>query len=215
MEIDAIKKKVLEDVDPETRRKKKKEMRIQRLIVTLQFLGIAAVVILIFYILMGISTVDGNSMYPTLHDKDIVIYNRRCKEYKAGDIVAIARACEQAGADGICLINTMLGMRIDVKCRKPIIANVMGGFSGAAIFPVAVRMVYQVARACRIPVMGCGGVETARDVIEMMMAGATAVQVGAANLRNPYACKEIVEALPREMERLGIERLSDIIGIVK
>ena len=131
------------------------------------------------------------------------------------DIVAIARACEQAGADGICLINTMLGMRIDVKCRKPIIANVMGGFSGAAIFPVAVRMVYQVARACRIPVMGCGGVETARDVIEMMMAGATAVQVGAANLRNPYACKEIVEALPREMERLGIERLSDIIGIVK
>ena len=91
MEIDAIKKKVLEDVDPETRRKKKKEMRIQRLIVTLQFLGIAAVVILIFYILMGISTVDGNSMYPTLHDKDIVIYNRRCKEYKAGDIVAIAR----------------------------------------------------------------------------------------------------------------------------
>ena len=131
------------------------------------------------------------------------------------DIVAIARACEQAGADGICLINTMLGMRIDVKCRKPIITNVMGGFSGAASFPVAVRIVYQVARACRIPVMGCGGVETARDVIEMMMAGATAVQVGAANLRNPYACKEIVEALPREMERLGIERLSDIIGIVK
>ena len=131
------------------------------------------------------------------------------------DIVAIARACEEAGADGICLINTMLGMRIDVKCRKPIIANVMGGFSGAAIFPVAVRMVYQVARACRIPVMGCGGVETAHDVIEMMMAGATAVQVGAANLRNPYACKEIVEALPCEMERLGIERLSDIIGIVK
>ena len=131
------------------------------------------------------------------------------------DIVAIARACEEAGADGICLINTMLGMRIDVKCRKPIIANVMGGVSGAAIFPVAVRMVYQVARACRIPVMGCGGVETAHDVIEMMMAGATAVQVGAANLRNPYACKEIVEALPCEMERLGIERLSDIIGIVK
>ena len=131
------------------------------------------------------------------------------------DIVAIARACEEAGADGICLINTMRGMGIDGKCRKPIIANVMGGFSGAAIFPVAVRMVYQVARACRIPVMGCGGVETAHDVIEMMMAGATAVQVGAANLRNPYACKEIVEALPCEMERLGIERLSDIIGIVK
>ncbi len=131
------------------------------------------------------------------------------------DIVAIARACEEAGADGICRFNTMLRMRIDVKCRRPISAHVMGGFSGAAIFPVAVRMVYQVARACRIPVMGCGGVETAHDVIEMMMAGATAVQVGAANLRNPYACKEIVEALPCEMERLGIERLSDIIGIVK
>ena len=212
MEIDAIKKKVLEDVDPETRRKKKKEMRIQRLIVTLQFLGIAAVVILIFYILMGISTVDGNSMYPTLHDKDIVIYNRRCKEYKAGDIVAIARACEEAGADGICLINTLLGMRIDVARRRPVIANTMGVFSGAAVFPVAVRMVYQVAKACRIPVMGCGGVTTARDVIEMMMAGATAVEVGAANLKNPYICKEIIEALPSEMERLGIERLADIVG---
>ncbi len=130
------------------------------------------------------------------------------------DIVAIAKACEEAGADGICLINTMLGMRIDVQRRKPVIANTMGGFSGSAIFPVAVRMVYQVSKACGIPVMGCGGVTTARDVIEMMMAGATAVQVGAANLRNPYASKEIVEALPREMERLGIERLSDIIGIV-
>lgn len=131
------------------------------------------------------------------------------------DIVSIARACEEAGADGICLINTMLGMRIDVKCRKPVIANTMGGLSGGAIFPVAVRMVYQVAQACRIPVMGCGGVETARDVIEMMMAGATAVQVGAANLRNPYACREIVEALPGEMQRLGIARLADIIGVVK
>ncbi len=131
------------------------------------------------------------------------------------DIVAIARACEAAGADGICLINTMLGMRIDVQRRRPIIANTMGGFSGSAIFPVAVRMVYQVAHACQIPVMGCGGVTTARDVIEMMMAGATAVQVGAANLKNPYACKEIIEALPQEMERLGIERLSDIIGIVE
>ena len=131
------------------------------------------------------------------------------------DIVAIARACEEAGADGICLINTLLGMRIDTMRRKPVIANKMGGFSGDAIFPVAVRMVYQVANACHIPVMGCGGVSTASDVIEMMMAGATAVQVGAANLKNPYASKEIIEALPKEMERLGIERLSDIIGIVK
>ena len=131
------------------------------------------------------------------------------------DIVAIARACEEAGADGICLINTLLGMRIDVRNRKAVIANTMGGFSGAAVFPVAVRMVYQVAKACKIPVMGCGGVTTARDVIEMMMAGATAVQVGAANLANPYASKEIVEALPAEMQRLGIGRLSDIIGIVE
>ena len=129
------------------------------------------------------------------------------------DIVSIAKAAEEAGADGICLINTMLGMRIDTKTRKPIIANKMGGFSGAAVFPVAVRMVYQVAKACSIPVIGCGGVESASDVIEMMMAGATAVEVGAANLRNPYACKEIIEALPAEMERLGIEKLSDIIGI--
>lgn len=131
------------------------------------------------------------------------------------DIVAIAKAAEEAGADGICLINTMLGMRIDTKTRKSVIANKMGGFSGAAVFPVAVRMVYQVAKACSIPVIGCGGVESASDVIEMMMAGATAVEVGAANLRNPYACKEIIEALPAEMERLGIEKLSDIIGIVK
>ncbi|MBQ3172947.1 MAG: dihydroorotate dehydrogenase [Alistipes sp.] len=131
------------------------------------------------------------------------------------DIVAIARACEETGADGICLINTLLGMRIDTMRRRPVIANKMGGFSGDAIFPVAVRMVYQVANACSIPVMGCGGVSTASDVIEMMMAGATAVQVGAANLKNPYASKEIIEALPKEMERLGIERLSDIIGIVK
>ncbi len=131
------------------------------------------------------------------------------------DIVAIAKAAEGAGADGICLINTMLGMRIDTRTRKPIIANKMGGFSGAAVFPVAVRMVYQVSKACSIPVIGCGGVESAADVVEMMMAGASAVEVGAANLRNPYACKEIIEALPAEMERLGIERLTDIIGIVK
>ena len=131
------------------------------------------------------------------------------------DIVAIARACEEAGADGICLINTLLGMRIDIARRRPVIANTMGGFSGAAVFPVALRMVYQVARACRIPVMGCGGVTTARDVIEMMMAGASAVQVGAANLVNPYGSMESVEALPGEMERLGIEKLSDIIGCIE
>lgn len=131
------------------------------------------------------------------------------------DIVSIAKACEDAGADGICLINTMLGMRIDLNKRKPVIANKMGGFSGNAIFPVAVRMVYQVAQACNIPVMGCGGVSTAKDVIEMMMAGATAVQVGAANLVNPYVCKEIIEALPAECEKLGITKLSDIIGVVE
>ena len=131
------------------------------------------------------------------------------------DIASIALAAEEAGADGICLINTLLGMRIDTRTRRPIIANVMGGFSGPAVFPVAVRMVYQVAKACSVPVMGCGGVSSAKDVIEMMMAGATAVQVGAANLRDPYACKKIVEALPEEMERLGIDSLSEIIGVVK
>ena len=131
------------------------------------------------------------------------------------DIVEIAKACEDAGADGISLINTLLGMRIDIKTRKPVIANKMGGFSGPAIFPVAVRMVYQVANAVKIPVIGMGGVSSARDVIEMMMAGATAVQVGAANLVNPYACKEIIEELPAVCAELGIEKLVDIIGIVK
>lgn len=131
------------------------------------------------------------------------------------DIVAVAKACEEAGADGICLINTLLGMRIDIARRKPVIANKMGGFSGPAVFPVALRMVYQVSKACSIPVMGCGGVSSADDVIEMMMAGATAVQVGAANLVNPYACKQIVEDLPKRMESLGIEKLSDIIGIIE
>ena len=131
------------------------------------------------------------------------------------DIVSIAKACEEAGADGLCLINTLLGMRIDMMRRRPVIANKMGGFSGDAVFPVAVRMVYQVSKACSVPVIGCGGVSSASDVIEMMMAGATAVEVGTANLRNPYACKEIIEALPAEMERLGIERLTDIIGIVE
>ena len=130
------------------------------------------------------------------------------------DIVSIAQACEEAGADGISLINTMLGMRIDIRTRKPVIANRMGGFSGPAIFPVAVRMVNQVYHAVNIPVIGMGGVSKAEDVIEMMMAGASAVQVGAANLVNPYACREIIEELPALMDRLGIERLSDIVGIV-
>lgn len=130
------------------------------------------------------------------------------------DIVSIAKACEEAGADGICLINTMLGMRIDIKRRQPVIANKMGGFSGDAVFPVAVRMVYQVAKVCDIPVMGCGGVSSAQDVIEMMMAGATAVQVGAANLVDPYACKKIIETLPCECEKLGIDKISDIIGVI-
>lgn len=131
------------------------------------------------------------------------------------DIVSIAKACEDAGADGLTLVNTMLGMRIDIARRRPVIANKIGGFSGAAIFPVALRMVWQAANACKIPIIGCGGIETAEDVIEMMMAGASAVQIGAANLRNPFVCKEIIEQLPATMERLGIERLSDIIGIVK
>ena len=131
------------------------------------------------------------------------------------DIVAIARACEAAGADGISLINTMLGMRIDLKTRKPIIANKMGGFSGPAIFPVAVRMVYQVAHAVEIPVVGMGGVATAEDVIEMMLAGATAVEVGAANLVDPFVCKNIIEALPAVMEKYGITSLREIIKGVK
>lgn len=129
------------------------------------------------------------------------------------DIVSIAKACEEAGADGLSLINTLLGMRIDIERRKPVIANKMGGFSGPAIFPVAVRMVYQVAHAVQIPVIGMGGIESARDVIEMMMAGASAVQVGAANLVNPFACKEIIEELPKVMEELKIEKLEDIVGI--
>jgi dihydroorotate dehydrogenase (NAD+) catalytic subunit len=130
------------------------------------------------------------------------------------DITEIARACEDAGADGLTLVNTFLGMRIDIARRKPVIANKMGGFSGRAVFPVALRMVYQAAHACRIPVMGCGGVASERDVVEMMMAGATAVQVGAENLRNPFACPEIIGALPPLMEELGIDSLQDIIGTV-
>ena len=128
------------------------------------------------------------------------------------DIVAIAKACEQAGADGISLINTLLGMRIDLRTKKPVIANTMGGFSGPAIFPVALRMVWQVSHAVSIPVIGMGGVSTAEDVIEMMLAGATAVEVGAANLVDPYVCKTIIEQLPAAMEHYGIASLSEIIG---
>ncbi|MBE6958624.1 MAG: dihydroorotate dehydrogenase [Ruminococcaceae bacterium] len=128
------------------------------------------------------------------------------------DIVSIAKACEDAGADGISLINTLLGMRINLHSRKPIIANTMGGFSGPAIFPVAVRMVYQVANAVTIPVIGMGGVSSAEDVIEMMLAGATAVEIGAANLVNPYVCRDIIRELPRVMEKYRIENLQDIIG---
>ncbi|MBE6712510.1 MAG: dihydroorotate dehydrogenase [Ruminococcaceae bacterium] len=131
------------------------------------------------------------------------------------DIVSIASACENAGADGISLINTLLGMRIDLKKRKPVIANTMGGFSGSAIFPVAVRMVYQVAGAVSVPVVGMGGVSDAEDVIEMMLAGATAVQVGAANLVNPYACRDIIHSLPVAMEKYGIKSLNEIIGGVR
>ncbi len=131
------------------------------------------------------------------------------------DIVSIAKACEESGADGISLINTMLGMRIDLRTRKPVIANTMGGFSGSAIFPVAVRMVYQVAHAVNIPVIGMGGVSSAEDVIEMMLAGATAVEVGAANLIDPYICRDIVNELPTTMEKYGIADLKSIIGGVK
>lgn len=131
------------------------------------------------------------------------------------DIVSIACACEDAGADGISLINTLLGMRIDLKTRKPVIANKTGGFSGSAIFPVALRMVYQVAHSVKVPVVGMGGVTTAEDVIEMMLAGATAVEVGAANLVDPFACLNIINALPDTMEKYGINNLSEIIGGVK
>ncbi|MBQ6996951.1 MAG: dihydroorotate dehydrogenase [Oscillospiraceae bacterium] len=131
------------------------------------------------------------------------------------DIVSIAKACEDAGADGISLINTLLGMRIDLRTRKPVIANKMGGFSGPAIFPVAVRMVYQVAQAVNIPVVGMGGVSSAEDVIEMMLAGATAVEVGAANLVHPYICRDIIRDLPNVMEKYKINSLQEIIGGIK
>ncbi len=128
------------------------------------------------------------------------------------DIVSVAKASEEAGADGVSLINTLLGMRIDLKTRKPILANTMGGFSGPAVFPVALRMVWQVAHAVKIPVVGMGGVSSAEDVLEMLMAGASAVEVGAANLVDPWACKKIIEALPAVMDRLGIQSLQEITG---
>ncbi|MBQ2760238.1 MAG: dihydroorotate dehydrogenase [Clostridia bacterium] len=128
------------------------------------------------------------------------------------DIVSVAKACEEAGADGLCLINTLLGMRIDLKTKKPVIANKMGGFSGPAIKPVALRCVYQVYENVNIPIVGCGGIMTAEDVIEMMLAGATAVQVGAANLIDPCASKNIIDSLPAAMEKYSINNLSDIIG---
>ena len=126
------------------------------------------------------------------------------------DIVSIARAAEDAGADGLCLINTMLGMRINLRTRKPVVANTMGGFSGPAVFPVALRMVYQVANAVKIPVIGCGGISSPSDVLEMMMAGASAVEVGTANLTNPYACKDIIDGLPSLMDSLNISTLHDL-----
>ena len=128
------------------------------------------------------------------------------------DIVPIAKACEDAGADGISLINTLLGMRIDLKTKKPVVANKMGGFSGPAVFPIALRMVYQVYEAVKVPVVGMGGVSSAADVIEMMLAGATAVEVGAVNLTEPRACKIIIDELPETMDRYGIKNLKDIIG---
>ena len=130
------------------------------------------------------------------------------------DIISIAKACEEAGADGLCLINTMLGMRIDIRRRQPIIANRYGGYSGPGIFPIALRMVNQVARATSLPIIGCGGISSAEDVVEMMMAGASAVEIGAANLINPTICKDIIDALPDVMAANRIEHLSEIIGVV-
>lgn len=131
------------------------------------------------------------------------------------DIASIARACVEAGADGLCLINTVLGMRIDIKRRKPVLANTYGGYSGPGVFPIALRMVHQVHKACpETPIIGCGGVTKAEDVIEMMMAGASAVEIGAASLQNPTACQEIIETLPAAMKEMKIDHLQDIIGIV-
>ncbi|MCI6320084.1 MAG: dihydroorotate dehydrogenase [Clostridiales bacterium] len=128
------------------------------------------------------------------------------------DIAEIAKACEDAGADGVCLINTLLGMRIDLKTKRPVIANRTGGVSGPAVFPVALRMVWDVYEAVRIPIIGCGGVSSAEDAAEMMLAGAAAVEVGAANLKDPFACKTMVEQLPGVCEKLGMERIADLTG---
>jgi dihydroorotate dehydrogenase (NAD+) catalytic subunit len=128
------------------------------------------------------------------------------------DIAAVARACEDAGADGLSLINTLLGMRIDPRTRRPVLANIMGGLSGPAVFPVALRMVWQVYEAVSVPIIGMGGISSAEDVIEMLLAGATAVQVGAANLTDPFACKRIIEELPAAMAKYGIDNLTNIIG---
>ena len=157
----------------------------------------------------GIDIIEVNVSCPNVHNGGMAFGTSAAS---AAEVTA--RACEDAGADGLTLVNTFFGMRIDIVRRKPVIANKMGGFSGRAIFPIALRMVCQVAHACRIPVMGCGGVASARDVVEMMMAGATAVQVGAENIRNPFACPEIVAELPALMDELGINTLQEIIGTV-
>ncbi len=128
------------------------------------------------------------------------------------DITEIAKACADAGADGLCLINTLLGMRIDLKSKKPLLANRTGGLSGPAVFPVAVRMVWDVYEAVKLPIIGCGGVSSAEDVAEMMLAGATAVEVGAANLKDPFACKKIIESLPGVCEKLGVTHISELTG---
>ena len=179
-----------------------------------------------------VGIIEVNISCPNVHDggmsfgtdpKTAAEVTRRVKEVTAKpvyiklspnvtDITAIAKACEDAGADGISMINTLLGMRIDLKTKRPVIANKMGGFSGSAILPVALRMVFQVYETVKIPIIGMGGISSARDVIEMMLAGASAVQIGAANLVNPYICKEIVEQLPAQMEKYGIKSLNEIIG---
>ena len=169
----------------------------------------------------GIDILEVNVSCPNVHGAEVTAaVKAACRKPvfiklspNVTDIVAIAKACEEAGADGLTLVNTLLGMRIDINRRVPILANRYGGLSGRAIFPVALRMVNQVARACNIPIMGCGGVSSASDVIEMMMAGATAVQVGAENLKNPFASKEIVEDLPVLMQKLGIQNINEIIGV--
>ncbi|MEG1632638.1 MAG: dihydroorotate dehydrogenase [Oscillospiraceae bacterium] len=180
----------------------------------------------------GVSIIEVNISCPNVHGGGLAFGTDPCAAFdvtravkriakkpvfvklspNVSDIVTIAKACADAGADGLTLINTLLGMRIDLASRKPLLANVTGGLSGPAVLPVALRMVWQVFKAVRLPIIGCGGVSSAEDVIEMLSVGASAVEIGAANLKNPFACKEIIEALPAAMERLGIENLSDITG---